>query len=193
MKCTAFLAALAATCLLAGPAAAAKPTPPPQAELAPAPSATTVVEAPTPISPLDVRGGGVGALPGNPAGGGPFVGPIGTRTADCGACIVQCWGAETRGGSGDWSGHAYIYQHLNWCGNGAQVTYASAWQSYDQAGWYQITSAYGPWWSDGCIGCGSIRASGYILWSWSTPFVSIHHYDTSWLNTTVYAWGGVSA
>jgi hypothetical protein len=143
---------------------------------------TTLVEGPTPVSPADVPAGGVAFRPPAKSFG----------TADCGACIVQCWGATTRSGSSDWSGHAYIYQHLVWCGNGAIVTYGQVSQSYEQAGWYVITATYGPWWSGGCLGCSNLQASGYILWDWRTPLVNVHSSGTSWLNTTVWAYGGVS-
>jgi hypothetical protein len=147
----------------------------------PAETVTTLVSGPTPVSPADVPGGGTAFKP-----------PAKSYGTDCGACIVQCWGATTRSGSSDWSGHAYIYQYLVWCGNGAVITYGQASQSYEQAGWYVLSAAYGPWWSGGCIGCSSLRASGYILWDWRTPLVSVHSSGTSWLNTTVWAWGGVS-
>jgi hypothetical protein len=123
------------------------------------------------------------------------VGPaakLGSTTADCGACINTCWGATARGGVGDWSGHVYIYQYLRWCGNGAIVTWASASQSYEQAGWYKLDGSGGPWWSGGCIGCSNLRATGYVLWEWIPPLISFHQTGTSYLNSTMWAWGGVT-
>ena len=86
-------------------------------------------------------------------------------------------------------GHVFIYQHLYWCGNGVRVTYGSAWQSYSQSGSYRLDQTYGPWWSGGCIGCSSLRASGYILWTWNAPLISIPQSGTSHLDTTMYAYG----
>ena len=189
MKSLALLAALAASCLCAVPTAVAA-APAAAAPTEPSPSVTTIVDEPTPISPALVPRGGVGTLPTKLSG--PVVGKPGVSTLDCGACIVTCWTATPRSGSGDWSGHAYIYHHLYWCGNGAQVTYASAWQSYDQAGWYVIGQGFGPWFSGGCIGCGSITVSGYIFWNWSSPLISVHHSGTSHLDSTMYAWGSLS-
>src|SRR2546425_651384 len=77
-------------------------------------------------------------------------------------------------------------------GNGAVITYATVWQSYDQAGWYTLTNAYGPWWSGGCAGCANVRASGYILWNWKAALVNVSHSGTTSLDTTMWAYGGVS-
>ena len=189
MKSLALLAALAASCLCAVPIAAAA-APAAAAPTEPSPSVTTIVDEPTPISPLLLPKGGLGTFPTKLSG--PVVGRPGDSTLDCGACILTCWGATARNGSGDWSGHAYIYHHVTWCGNGAQVIYGTASQSYDQAGWYNINSGYGPWWSGGCVGCGSLTVTGYILWTWSTPLVNVHSSGTSYLNTTLYAYGGIS-
>jgi hypothetical protein len=151
-------------------------------------SVTTLVSGPTRIAPSDIPGGGVGSV----AGGGGVKGAAATPAAFCGACIVTCWGATARNGPGDWSGHVYIYQHLYWCGNGAVVTYATASQTYEQEGWYSLSSAYGPWWSGGGAGSANVRASGYILWSWKTPLISISHSGTTYLNSTMWAYGAVT-
>jgi hypothetical protein len=119
--------------------------------------------------------------------------PIGSvSAAGCGACITTCWTGTARGGAGDWSGHVYIFQHLYWCGNGAVVTYASAWQSYEQAGWYRLSSTGGPWWTGGGIGQAYQRVSGNVLWEWSTPLVNFHSTGTSNLDSTMWAYGAVS-
>ena len=149
-------------------------------------SVTTLVSGPTPVAAPDVPQGGI-AL--GSAGGGAGKG---AGTTSCGACIVTCWSGVARAGSADWSGHAWIFQHLYWCGNGAVVTYATVWQTYEQDGWYYINGAYGPWWSGGCTGCSNLRASGYILWDWRTPIVPVHTTGTSYLNSTMWAYGGVS-
>jgi hypothetical protein len=151
----------------------------------PSPSVTTLVSGPTPVKasavpPAASSGIAEGARGATAASGG------------CGACLVTCWTATARSGPNDWSGSVFIYQHLYWCGNGAQVTYGSVSQSYSQSGWYRLDGAYGPWWSGGCIGCASLRASGYILWSWNTPLVSLPSSGTSSLNSTMYAYGGAS-
>jgi hypothetical protein len=156
-----------------------------KAQAAPSESQTTLVSGPTQIDPASIPSGaadgavvaGAAALP---------------TTASCGACIVTCWYATSRSGPNDWSGHVYIYQHLTWCGNGATVTYGSVWQSYDQSGWYTLSSAYGPWWSGGCIGCYTLRASGYILWQWHSALVSVAHSGSSHLDSTMYAYGGLT-
>jgi hypothetical protein len=157
----------------------------PHDQAQPSPSVTTLVSGPTPVRhgeqpPPDASGEGVTA--GNAA----------ATSGGCGACITTCWSATTRSGPSDWSGSVFIYQHLYWCGNGAAVSYASAWQSYSQSGSYRLDSTYGPWWSGGCIGCYTIRASGYILWSWSAPLVSIPTSGTSHLDSTMYAYGIVT-
>jgi hypothetical protein len=152
----------------------------PHDQTQPSASVTTVVSGPAPVKAKDVPPVAVTASTAAAAAGG------------CGACITTCWTATTRSGPGDWSGSVYIYQHLFWCGNGAVVTYATASQSYSQSGSYRLDSAYGPWWSGGCIGCPSLRASGYILWSWNAPLISLPNSGTSHLDTVVYAYGGVS-
>jgi hypothetical protein len=152
---------------------------------APGPPETTIVSGPTRLAPEDYPAAAEGAA-GAAVGAGP------ASAGDCGACIVTCWTATARSGSWDWSGHVYIFQHLLWCGNGAVVSYGSVSQSYEQSGWYILTGEYGPWWSSGCIGCGSLRASGYILWNWSAPLIGLNHSGTSWLNSTMYAYGGLS-
>jgi hypothetical protein len=149
---------------------------------------TSLVSGPTRVAAADIPGGA--ALASGSAEGGAAV--KGVATTSCGACILTCWSAVTRSGSADWSGHAWIFQYLYWCGNGAVVTYAQASQSYEQDGWYYINGAYGPWWSGGCTGCSNVRASGYILWDWRTPIISVHTTGTSWLNSTMWAYGGVT-
>ncbi len=149
---------------------------------------TTLVSGPTPIAPSEVPGAGIGSI----TTGGFGDATAAATTPSCGACIVTCWAATARNGPDDWSGHIYIYQHLYWCGNGAAITYATVWQSYEQAGWYTLTNAYGPWWSGGCAGCANVRASGYILWNWKAALVNVSHSGTTNLDTTMWAWGGVS-
>ena len=75
---------------------------------------------------------------------------------------------------------------------GAAITYGSAWQSYDQSGWYTLSSTYGPWFSGGCVGCYTLRASGYILWGWHSALVNVSHSGSSHLDSTMYAYGGLS-
>ena len=145
--------------------------------------APTVVSGPTRLAPRDYPAG---------ADGAQAVDGAASPSGDCGACIVTCWAAATRAGSGGWSGHVYIYQHLTWCGNGAIVTYGSVWQSYEQSGWYVISGDGGPWWSGGCLGCGSLQATGYVLWNWTAPLIDVNHSGTTYLNSTMYAYGGVS-
>jgi hypothetical protein len=180
-----FAAAIVASALVAVAAASAASAGNPHAQTQPSASVTTLVSGPTPIK--------ASAIPDPPVSGGPTLkaGTAGTAASagDCGACIQTCWGATTRSGPSDWSGSVFIYQHLYWCGNGVRVTYGSVWQSYSQSGSYRLDSAYGPWWSGGCIGCSSLRASGYILWSWSAPLISIPQSGTSRLDTTMYAYG----
>jgi hypothetical protein len=187
---TILLATLVAA-LVALPAAAAKPPTKP----APDPSATpAIVEPAHPISVLELpdvaRTGGVefGTKPGATKQGGGGVDPL-----SCGACIVTCWGVTGRNGPSDWSGHAYIYTHVDWCGNGAQLTYGTAWSSYDQSGWFRIGNTYGPWWSSGCVTCSSATATGYMLWTESIPVIGVDHNGTTWLNVHVNAYGGSSA
>lgn len=159
----------------------------PHDQRSPSASVTTIVSGPTPVKPSAVppaTGAGIaeGTTTNAPA----------AAAAGCGACLNTCWTATTRSGPSDWSGAVFIYQHLYWCGNGAQVTYGSVYQTYWQSGWYRVDTAYGPWWSGGCIGCGSLRASGYILWDWNTPLIGLPSTGTSHLDSTVYAWGGLS-
>src|SRR4051794_15455385 len=160
------------------PVAAAKN---PHDQTEPSPSTTTVVSGPSKVQPGDL-----------PLG--PTHAPVGaaTATASCGACINTCWSATVRAGSGDWSGHVFRYQHLGWCGNGAQITAAGVSQTYDQSGWYQLQGGYGPWWSGGCVGCDSIAASGYILWSWTAQLIGVSHSGTSSVTSTMRAYGGLS-
>lgn len=174
------LMAIVLAALAAAPAASAKN---PHDQTEPSPSVTTVVSGPTPIARSAIPAGGLSA--------GSATTDAATATSSCGACIVTCWGATTRSGPSDWSGHVYIYQHLYWCGNGAQITYGSVWQSYDQSGWYTLTDEYGPWWSGGCVGCSSLRASGYILWNWSSPLIGFTSSGSSHLDSTMYAYGGL--
>jgi hypothetical protein len=172
--------ALAAALVPAAAASAGNP----HAQTQPSASVTTLVSGPTPIK--------ASAIPDGPGAGSMLTaGAAGTAVTagDCGACLVYCWGATTRSGPSDWSGSVFIYQHLYWCGNGVRVTYGSAWQSYSQSGSYRIDQTYGPWWSGGCIGCATLRASGYILWSWNAPLVSIPQSGTTHLDTTMYAYG----
>ena len=163
------------------PAAAAKN---PHDQTEPSPSIPVIVGGPTKLAPGAVTGQVTSVAP---AGG------VASASADCGACIVQCWGATARSGPGDWSGHVYIYQHVSWCGNGAQITSAGASQNYEQAGWYQLQAGYGPWFSGGCVGCSSIAVSGYILWNWTAQLIGVSHSGTSNLTTTMYAYGGAGA
>src|SRR5438105_2248845 len=144
---------------------------------------TTIVSGPTVLAPSELPAGADTAIASNKGA---------VAAASCGACIVTCWGATARSGASDWSGSISIYQHLTWCGNGAVVTYGSVWQSYDQNGWYTLSSAYGPWWSGGCIGCSSLRASGYILWSWHSALINVAHSGSSHLDSTVWAYGAVT-
>lgn len=166
--------------LAVAPAASAKN---PHDQTEPSPSTTTIVQGPTVIPQSAVPSGGLAA----PTAGGAV-----PASSSCGACIATCWSSTTRSGPSDYSGHVYIYQHLSWCGNGAQITNASVWQSYDQYGWYSLSNTYGPWWSGGCVGCPSIRASGYILWDWSSPLIGFHQSGTSHLDSVMYAYGGLS-
>ena len=161
------------------PAAAAKN---PHDQTEPSPSVTTVISPPTKVAPGDLPAGSPIAPAATAA----------TAAGGCGACINTCWSSTVRSGPGDWSGHVYIYQHLGWCGNGAQITAAGVSQTYDQAGWYQLQSAYGPWWSGGCVGCGSISASGYILWNWTAQLIGVSHSGTTNLTSTMTAYGGLS-
>ncbi|HET8527694.1 MAG TPA: hypothetical protein VFL60_02195 [Gaiellaceae bacterium] len=183
--------------LLAAPAATAAPPGGPAPDPAADPvSAPALVEAPHAISVLqlvDARRTGaveIGTRPGTTrhVGGGGGVDPL-----SCGACINTCWSVTGRNGPSDWSGHAYLYTHVNWCGNGAQVTYAAAWPTYDQTGWFRIGNTYGPWFSGGCLGCGSIRTSAYMLWTESIPVLGIDHNGTTWLNIDLTAYGASSA
>jgi hypothetical protein len=180
--------------LVAVPAAGAAPSSQPAPDPTAAPvSAPVIVEAPHAISVLQLpnieRTGGVeiGTRPGSTKRGG------GVDPLSCGACLNTCWSVTGRNGPSDWSGHAYIYTHVNWCGNGAQVTYAAAWPTYDQSGWFRIGSTYGPWFSGGCIGCGSLQTSAYMLWTESIPVLGIDHNGTTWLKLNLTAWGGSSA
>jgi hypothetical protein len=178
-------AAIVASALVPAAAASAASAGNPHAQTQPSASVTTLVSGPTPIKPS--------AIPAAPNADGTSL-KAGTAVAaapagDCGACIQTCWGATTRSGPSDWSGSVFIYQHLYWCGNGIRVTYGSAWQSYSQSGSYRLDQTYGPWWSGGCIGCSSLRASGYILWNWNAPLISIPQSGTSHLDTTMYAYG----
>jgi hypothetical protein len=155
-----------------------------RAESAPVAVPPAVVSGPTRLAPRDYPAGADGTAPDSDG--------VASPNGDCGACIVTCWTAATRAGSGGWSGHVYIYQHLTWCGNGAVVTYGSVWQSYEQVGWYEIGGEFGPWWSGGCLGCASLSSSGYILWNWTAPVIDVNHSGTTYLNSTMYAYGGVS-
>ena len=170
-----FLAALvAATSALAAP---------PAGEALPAGDGPALVSGPTQIAPSEVPGLGVGPV----RGAGAVKG-----TAGFGGAVVNCWAGTARSGSSDWSGHIYIYQHLYWCGNGVVVTYATASQTYEQAGWYTLTNYFGPWWSGGCAGCAYQRVSGYILWNWRTALINVSHSGTTNLDTTMWAYGGVT-
>ena len=174
-------AVIVASALVAVAAASAASAGNPHDQTQPSASVTTLVSGPTPIKPSAIPAA-AGALKLGTAGPAASAG-------DCGACIQTCWGATTRSGPSDWSGSVFIYQHLYWCGNGVRVTYGSAWQSYSQSGSYRLDQTYGPWWSGGCIGCSSLRASGYILWTWNAPLISIPQSGTSHLDTTMYAYG----
>jgi len=181
--------------LVAVPAATAAPPTEPTPEQAAAPVATpTIVEAAHAISVLELpdvkRLGGVelGTRPGVTKRNGGGVDPL-----SCGACINTCWSVVGRNGPSDWSGHAYIYDHLNWCGNGAVVTYATSWQSYDQQGFFHIGSTYGPWWSGGGAGSSYVRSTGYMLWTEDIPIIGLAHNGTTWLSVTGYAYGGSAA
>lgn len=177
-------AALAAAALVPAAAASAAAAGNPHGQAQPSASVTTLVSGPTPIKAKDIPDGLATLRSGGLASA--------SAAGDCGACLVYCWGATTRSGPSDWSGAVFIYQHLYWCGNGIRVTYGSAWQSYSQSGSYRLDQTYGPWWSGGCIGCSSLRASGYILWNWNAPLVSIPQSGTSHLDTTMYAYGVLS-
>ena len=189
MRTVLFTILLAA--LVAVPAASAKPPTQPTPDPSAAP---VVVESPHAISVLQLpdaaRNGGIetGTKPGAAKhGGGGTVDPL-----SCGACITTCWSVTGRNGPSDWSGHAYVYNHLNWCGNGAVVTYATSWQSYDQSGFFHIDSTYGPWWNGGGAGSSYVRSTGYMLWSEKIPLIGLDHNGTTWLSVTGYAYGGAS-
>lgn len=161
----------------------------PHNQTQPSPSLSSIVSGPTVVKQAG----------GQPSGGGVGAGAIAAGTAGtsasaggCGVCLTQCWDLTSRSGPSDWSGSVFIYQHLHWCGNGYVVSYATVWQSYSQSGAYRLDSTYGPWWSGGCIGCYTLRASGYILWNWSPPLVSLPSSGTSHLDSTMYAYGIVT-
>jgi hypothetical protein len=175
---TALVAAFAAPSALAGTA----PTPDRKALPPLGQAGATLVTPPTPVRQAEIPGGAAALAA--PA--------VGVAASDCGACIVTCWYARARNGASDWSGHIYIFQNLWWCGNGARITSARVSQDYDQQGAYTLTSADGPWWSGGCVGCASIRASGYILWNWRAPLINWGHSDRTDLSSTLWAYGGVS-
>jgi hypothetical protein len=174
-------AAIVASALIPAAAAAAASAGNPHGQTQPSASVTALVSGPTPIK--------AGAIPDAPSSLKLGIAGTAVSAGDCGACIQTCWGATTRSGPSDWSGSVFIYQHLYWCGNGVRVTYGSVWQSYSQSGSYRLDQTYGPWWSGGCIGCPSLRASGYILWNWNAPLISIPQSGTSHLDTTMYAYG----
>jgi hypothetical protein len=170
---------IALAAVIAVPAASAGN---PHDQAQPSPSVTTLVSGPTLVKQ---------APPGDGASPGISAGTRGAalESGGCGVCLTQCWTATTRSGPSDWSGSVFIYQHMYWCGNGYVVSYASVWQSYSQSGSYHLDNSYGPWWSGGCIGCSTIRASGYILWSWTAPLVSLPSTGTSHLDSTMYPYG----
>lgn len=191
------LFAMLLAALVGVPAATAAPPDRTAPDPAAAPAAVpALVQAPQQISVLQLpdvkRTGGIeiGTRPGAATHGGAGGG---ATPLDCGACITTCWSVVGRNGPSDWSGHAYIYNHLSWCGNGAQVTYATTWQTYDQYGWYHVGTTYGPWWSGGCIGCGSISSSGYMFWTESIPLIGMSHNGTTWLTVNAYAYGASTA
>lgn len=172
MKSIIVIAVTAASLAVAG-AAQAKPPAQPEPTHA---TTTTVVSGPTPVSPLTVPGGGLGA-------------------AGCAyQCFVECWTGQTRSGVSDWSGWALVKQSVEWCGDGYNLTYTSGSQDYDQGGFYHITSTAFLGWTGGCWGCGSRTLSGYIFWDWNPPpWMWLYSQSgTSHLDTTVYAWGGIS-
>ena len=189
-RITPVLALVAALVAVAVPSANAGVTPGPNpaqpTPAQPSPSVTSVVSGPTRLKP-----GSIVTMPGTNVAVGSSAAAA-APTGSCGACINSCWGMTTRSGPSDISGSVFIYQHLTWCGNGAVVTYGAVSQSYSQSGSYHLDSTYGPVWSGGCIGCAKLRASGYILWSWNAPLVSIPNSGTSHLDTTVYAFGDYS-
>jgi hypothetical protein len=158
----------------------------PHDQTQPSPSVSSIVSPPTVVKQADAPKPVAGAITAGGAAGAA------TASGGCGVCLTQCWDATSRSGPSDWSGSVFIYQHLHWCGNGYVVSYATVWQSYSQSGSYRLDSAYGPWWSGGCIGCYTLRTSGYILWSWSAPLVSLPSSGTSHLDSTMYAYGIVT-
>jgi hypothetical protein len=109
------------------------------------------------------------------------------------SCYLRCYGATTRNGEDGWSGHAYIYHDLSWCGWGAggTIQWAGASQRYDFWGWFSFNYGQGPWWSGGCTeSCGSIRDSGYLVTTWTSPWLA--HTDTIYLHDTMYADGAIT-
>jgi hypothetical protein len=205
------LAALAAVSASAGAASTSASPPPdlgkPDPTGMPAPSLTVtsvLVEAPHRIPIAEVPGLGAPAKPGMIRLGDLYTvthpdslrRPSSihrlARTRDCGACINSCWAGTTRTGPSDWSGHAWIYHHFTWCGNGAWITYGSAWQSIDQYGWYTIDGQWGPWWSGGCLGCSNLQVQGYITWHNTIPLIGFNQSGTTWLTTTLWAWGSIN-
>ena len=177
-------AIVAAAALAPAAAASAASAGNPHNQTQPSASVTTLVSGPTPIKAKDIPDTAMSLKAGKA--------DAAATAGDCGACLVYCWGATTRSGPSDWSGSVFIYQHLYWCGNGVRVTYGSVSQSYAQNGSYRLDQTYGPWWSGGCIGCPTLRASGYILWNWSPPLISLPQSGTSHLDTTMYAYGVLS-
>jgi hypothetical protein len=180
-------AVVGATVALAAAGAAPAWAGNPHDQTQPSPSVSSIVSPPTIVK----QGRGQEPAPGAGAISAGTAGATAT-SGGCGVCLTQCWDATTRSGPSDWSGSVFIYQHLHWCGNGYVVSYATVWQSYSQSGSYRLDSAYGPWWSGGCIGCYTLRASGYILWSWSSPLISLPSSGTSHLDSTMYAYGIVT-
>lgn len=148
---------------------------------------------PVPIAPGLVEGP-MRTTPGTPVPAGAAAAPDGgmSTAGDCGACLTSCWSAVARAGSADWSGHVYIFQHLSWCGNGARITSASAWQSFEQVGWYKINGTAGPYWVGGCVGCANATIFGAVYWDWSSPLINIHSAGTSNLSSTMWAYGAVT-
>jgi hypothetical protein len=158
----------------------------PHDQTQPSPSVSSIVSPPTIVKQHGAQ---------SDRGGGPAItaGTAGAAASGgCGVCLTQCWDATSRSGPSDWSGSVFIYQHLHWCGNGYVVSYATVWQSYSQSGSYRLDSTYGPWWSGGCIGCYTLRTSGYILWNWQAPLISLPTSGTSHLDSTMYAYGIVT-
>jgi hypothetical protein len=118
--------------------------------------------------------------------------PVATNsiTAEPDATNGGCWRGYVENGQSTATGYYFLHFNPLWCGNGWSVTYTDpSWFYQTCDGWYSCDGRSGPYYTDGCIGCGSISYRAYGQFTWHTWFGYSSGHDLS-IGTRLYGYCG---